>query len=133
MTKKRNWQVYAGRPNRVTIGDLRVTLNHRKVFLLNQKVFEAMGFPAAVELRYDEDTRTIGMAPKDPRNLSAFPLKGKVNNNKYKYRTVHGSPFCKQFGIDPKGTILFTNIDLDNDGTLILELNAAVPVGRGFR
>lgn len=31
------------------------------------------------------------------------------------------------------GTMLGTNIDLDNEGTLLLELNTAVAVGRGFR
>ena len=133
MGSKSRWEVYPGVPNRLDRGGPRVTLNHRKVFLLNIAAYEALGGPAAVELRYDEETRTIGLTPKDPRNLTAFPLKGKVNNKKYRYRIIHGAPFCKHFGISPKSTILFTNVDMDNDGTLLLELNTAVVVGRGFR
>jgi len=133
MEKKSRWQVYRGLPNRVDTGGPRVTLNHRKVFLLNKSAVEALGTPAKVELRYDEDTRTIGLAPMDPRILSAFPLKGKITQKKYSYRIIHAAPFCKQFGIAPRGTLLFTNIDMDNEGTLLLELNTAVAVGRGFR
>lgn len=133
MEKKSRWQVYSGTPNRRDRGGPRVTLNHRKVFLLNEEAYEILGKPAAVEMRYDEETRTIGLAPKDLRNLSAFPLKGKTNNKKYRYRIIHGSPFCKHFDINPTRTILFTNIDLDRDGSMLLELNTAVAVGRGFR
>ncbi|MFN0279069.1 MAG: hypothetical protein ACKVRN_10765 [Pyrinomonadaceae bacterium] len=131
---KGRWQSYPGMPNRVGTGDTpRVTLNHRKVFLLNRKACEALGSPPAVELLYDEDTRTIGLAPRDARTLSAFKLKGKETQKKYTYRIIHAAPFCKHFNITPRGTLLFTNIDMDNEGTLLLELNTAVAVGRGFR
>lgn len=133
MKEKSRWQVYPGAPNRKNGGGLRVTLNQRKVFLLNSVAYEAMGDPAAVELRYDENTRTIGLAPIDPRILSAFPLKAKLNKNKYNYKIIFGTPFCKHFDINPKTTILFTNVDLDDDGTLLLELTTAVAVGRGYR
>ena len=103
------------------------------MFLLNQKACEALGSAGAVEMRYDEDTRTIGLAPKDPRQSNVFELKSKVNHKKYSYRVIYAAPYCKQFGIDPRGTLLFTNIDLDNEGTLLLELNTAVTIGRGFR
>lgn len=133
MEKKSRWQVYHGRPNHVQSDGPRVTLNHRSVFLLNEKAYEALGSPAAVEFRFDEETRTIGLAPKDPRVQNAFPLKAKTNHKKYRYRTIQGTPFCKQFGITPRGTLLFTDIDMDNEGTLLLELKTAVAVGRGFR
>ncbi len=134
MEAKSRWEIYQGTPNnRKSNGEPRVTLNHRRVFLLNQAAYEALGAVAAVELRYDERTRTIGLAPRDPRIQSAFPLKGKVNNKKYNYKLIHAAPFCKHFEIKPKSTILFTNVDLDNDGTLLLELNTAVAVGRGCR
>ncbi len=133
MGAKSRWEIYPGTPNRFRRGGLRVTLNHRKVFLLNEEASRALGDPAAVELRYDGNTRTIGLAPRDPRILSAFPLKKWANHKKYTYRIIHGAPFCKHFDINPKSTILFTNVDMDNEGTLLLELNSAVAVGRGFR
>lgn len=130
---KRRWEVYPGFANRVARGGPRVTLNGRKVFLLNQAAYEVMGGPAAVELRYDGDTRTIGLTPKDPRHQNAFPIKGKPNSRKYNYHIIHAAPFCKHYGIDPRRTVLFVDIDMDDDGTLMLELSTAVAVGRGFR
>lgn len=132
--EKSRWEIYPGTPNNwISNGGPRVTLNHRKMLLLNQAAYDIMGGPAAVELRYDERTRTIGLTPKDPRILTAFPIRGKVNQKKYNYKTIHAAPFCKHFEINPKGTVLFTNVDLDNDGTLLLELTTAVAVGRGYR
>ena len=125
--------MFHGTPNRVNREGPRVTLNPRSVFLLNTSAYEMLGQPAAVELGYDEDTRTICMVAKDPRNLSSFPVKGKVNNKRYTYRVIHAAPFCRHHEISPKRTILFTNIDLDNEGFLLLELSTAVAVTRGSR
>lgn len=134
MSSKSRWQIYPGVPNQRTRGGLRITLNHRKIFLLNEDACKAIGNPAAVELRFDEDTRTIGLAPRDPRILNSFPLKDmRKKSAKYNYRIINGSAFCKHFDISPKSTILFTNVDMDTDGTLLLELTTAVAVGRGFR
>src|SRR5580765_2466467 len=131
--KERRFEMFHGTPNRADREGPRVTLNPRSVFLLNAAAYEALGQPAAVELGYDDATRTIGMVPRDPRNSSAFPVKGKVNNKRYTYRIVHAAPFCRHFEIRPKRTILFTRIDLDNEGFLLLELSTAVTVTRGFR
>ena len=127
------FEMFHGTPNRVNREGPRVTLNPRSVFLLNAAAYEALGQPAAVELGFDESTHTIGMIARDPRNLSAFPVKGKVNNKRYTYRIIHAAPFCRHFEISPKRTILFTRIDLDNEGFLLLELSTAVAVTRGFR
>ncbi len=125
--------MFHGTPNRVNRDGPRVTLNPRSVFLLNSRAYEMLGRPAAVELGYDESTRTIGLLPRDARNLSAFPIKGKINNKRYTYRVIHAAPFCRHYEIRPKRTILFTHIDLDNEGFLLLELATAVAVTRGFR
>lgn len=130
---KRRWDVYPGFPNRIDRGGPRVTLNARGVFLLNQAAYAAMDSPRAVELRYDGDTRTIGLTPKDPRHQNAFPVKGKPESKKWNYRLIHAAPFCKHYELTPRRTILFVDIDMDNDGTLTLELSTAVAVGRGFR
>ena len=133
MKKKGRWEIYSGVANRIKREGPRVTLNHRKVFLINMPAYELLGRPAAVELGYDENTRTIGLAPVDPRTLHAFPLKGKTTSKKYNYRTIHAAPFCKHHEIAPRRTMLFTEIDLDDEGTLLLELKTAVAVGRGSR
>lgn len=125
--------MFHGTPNRVNREGPRVTLNPRSVFLLNAAAYEALRQPAAVGLGYDEGTRTIGMIAMDPRNLSAFPVKGKINNKRYTYRIVHAAPFCRHYEIRPKRTILFNGVDLDNDGFLLLDLSTAIAVTRGFR
>ena len=130
---KTRWETFEGRPNQSYAGGLRVTLSPKKVLLINEAVYNALGRPAAVELRYDPETRTIGLAPKDIRHRNAFPIKGKTNDKKYRYNFIHAAPFCKHYEINPRRTILFTNIDMDNEGTLLLELNTAVAIGRGSR
>ena len=130
----RKWTVYQGGPNNGERLAVRVTLNSRGVMLLNKAAYECMGSPGAVELLFDEEEGVIGLKPKDLRHQNAFPLKSKwVDKKKYQYRLISASPFCKHFDIKPKGTILFTQPDMDNDGTLLLALESAVNVGRGSR
>ena len=131
----RKWQVYYGGPNGGERMALRITLNSRGVMLFNRRAYEAMGSPGAAEIMFDEESNTIGLKPRDIRFQNAFPFKSKTNlkDRKYSYRIISASPFCKHFDIKPKSTILFTTPDLDNDGTLLLDLNTAVSVGRGSR
>ena len=114
---------------------VRITLNSRGVLLFNNRAFEAMGSPAAAELMFDEESNMIGLRPRDIRFQNAFPFKSKKyrRDTKYSYRILSASPFCQHYDIKPKGTILFTTPDLDREGTLLLDLNTAVSVGRGSR
>ena len=117
----------------------RVTINKKKVLLMNMRAYEALGMPAAVELRFDEENRTIGMAPVDPRKEHAFPIKSRGKGRERAaastgtYRIINAAAFCKHFSIQPAGTMLFNKIDFENDGTMLLELNTATNVGRGSR
>ena len=130
----RKWTTYHGGPNQGERIRIRVTLNSRGVILLNKAAYECIGSPGAVELLFDEDEGVIGLKPKDLRHQNAFPLKYKgTSSKKYQYRIISASPFCKHFDIKPKSTILFTQPDMDNDGTLLLALDTAVNVGRGSR
>ena len=135
MNTKSRWEVYQGTANRTHRDGLRVTLSGRKILMLNKAAFDALGGPPAAELRYDESTRTIGLFPRDIRIPNAFPIRRKSGGKvkKYNYMLIHASPFCKHHEINPTRTLLFTNVDLDNDGTLLLELNTAVNIGRGLR
>lgn len=117
----------------------RVTINKKKVLLMNMRAYEMLGLPAAVELRFDEDNRTIGLIPVDPQKEYAFHIKGRgkggerMTAQKGSYRVINAAAFCKHFTIEPTGTMLFNNIDLDNEGTMLLDLNGATTVGRGSR
>ena len=136
MDSSKRWEIFLGAPNRRFSNGVRVTMNSRKVILLSKEAFEAIGSPAAVELRWDENTRTIGLSPCDIAATNAFPLRQKVINSsgkKHAYRLVHASPFCKHHGIGPDRTILFRDVDMDNDGTLLLELTTAINIGRRIK
>ena len=114
---------------------IRVTMNSRGVLLFNKRAWETFGKPAAAELMFDENENVIGLRPRDIRFQNAFPFKTSngARHKQYEYRIVHTAAFCKHFDIRPKSTILFTNPDLDTDGTLLLDLKTAVNVGRGSR
>ena len=132
----RNWKIFLGGPNGTQRRGLpRVTLSKAKVFLLNRAAFECLGRPAAVELRFDRRTGTIGLAPTDAAAANAFPLKAKGDplSRKYDYHTINAAAFCTAFHIWLKHTILFAEPTLDEEGTLLLEMSTAVVVSRGSR
>ena len=128
----KRWKRFEGRPNRITKSEPGVTLNHKGVFLLNAKAFAALDEPAAVEFVYDEDERTIGIVATDPARLNAFPVIKKETKRITSFRLINGSPFCKEFGIKVATTIRFNQVDLDNEGVLMLPLKYAVQTGRGI-
>ena len=131
----RKWTIYHGGPNGGVRMAVRITLNSRGVLLFNKRAWEAVGRPAAAELMFDEDENVIGLRPRDIRFQNAFPVKTSngARHRKYEYRILHTASFCKHFDIRPKSTILFTQPDMENDGTILLDLKTAVNVGRGSR
>lgn len=124
----KRWTEFQGSPNRMDKDAPRVTLNARGILLLNRKAFEAMQTPAAVQLLFDEQESIIGLKSADIRRQNAFPVKQK---DKHHNRIIHASPFCKHFGINIQRTVLFNEVDLDNEGVLRLELKKTTSIGRG--
>ncbi|MBK9216595.1 MAG: hypothetical protein IPM59_13560 [Chloracidobacterium sp.] len=120
---------FEGTPNRVPRNAVTVTLNHRGVLRLNPKAFEAIGAPKAVTLHYDENERIIGIKPEDIRRRNAFPLKIKDYGRN---RVVHILPFCKHWMIKIERTVLFHEIDMTNDGIMLLPLAKTIAVGNGW-
>ena len=106
----------------------RVTLNPRGVLLLNKLAYEVLDTPPAVKLLFDERNNRIGLKPVDPRRTNAFPVKQK---DKWQNYQISISPLCKHYAINVSRTILFNDIDLDDDGVLTLELGKTTIVGRG--
>jgi len=129
-TKKmsRKWLDFEGAPNRSSADKLRVTLNNKGVILLNDKAYQALDTPAAVTLHYDEYERIIGLKPVDARHRNSFPLRHK---EKKRYRIIYASPFCRHFRIKVDRTVLFNDVDLDNDGIMTLSLRTATTISRG--
>ncbi len=125
---RKTFMEFIGRPNRLHTDRPRVTLSHRGVIVLNGKAHEAMEAPAAVTLHYDEDERIIALKPADLGRPNAFPLKPKGD---FKYRMINASPFCKHFRIRVERTVLFNEVDVDNDGVMMLEMRNTTSIARG--
>lgn len=124
------WTEFQGRPNGTDRGRPRVTLSNRNVLYMNVAAYEAFGMPAAVKLSYEEDRRIIGLKPEDPSRTNAFPVK---QNDKWHNRRIHLQPFCVNFGIDIRRTVMFNEIDIDREGMMRLELNRTVTIGKSER
>jgi hypothetical protein len=120
---------FEGRPNGAARGDVRVTLNHKKVFVLNAKAVEVLGHPPSVKLYFDEARKIVGIKPGDPTHRNSFKLKSFVSGH---HRSITAAPFCTHFGIKVDSTVLFQVIDMEGD-MLTLDITKTVRVGRGSR
>jgi hypothetical protein len=117
-------------PNGADKQRVRVTLNSRGVLLMNGKAFEAMKSPAAVTLFFDEVNKIIALKPAQSERKNAFAVKAK---DKWANRTVHTRPFCKHLNITVERTILFNEVDIDNQGVMNLDLTKTTMIGRSRR
>ena len=105
----------------------RVTLDNRGVLYLNKLAFEALGSPAAVKLFYEEHELVIALKPGDVRHKNAFAVK---LHSPGSTRRINTQPFCKHHKIRVERTVLFNDIEIDNDGTMLLWLNNTTHIGR---
>jgi hypothetical protein len=121
----RKWTEYESGPRTVMRDRVHVTLNPRGVILLNGKAYEMIGSPEAVVLLYDERYSVIGLNPATGNIRNAFPLAQKGNHS---HRLIYGSGFCRRFGLNHKKTIVFKNVEVDQDGILQLDLHKATEV-----
>ena len=128
----RNWTIFEGKPHGADRDKPRVTINHKRVILLNGPAFEAIGRPKAVELCFDRKYGIIGLRPlKDPQDTkNAFPLKPKRPGS---YWTITAAAFCTHFNIRIEGTQVFTEPTLDHTGILELDLAKTQKTVRGGR
>jgi hypothetical protein len=123
------WEKFNGRPFVPRITEPRVTMGKRGVIYLNDKAYDALKRPAAVELMLDGNQRLIGLKPIDARRTNAFP----VRNHRGAYKRIHAAAFCQHFRIKPTSTLLFQNVDIDDQGVMSLDLTTTVTVTRGAR
>lgn len=128
----RKWTTFEGRQySKTKSREPRVTLGAMSTFYLNGVAYEAMGRPTAVEMLFEGNENVIGLKPTDPAKRNAFRLRlhGKGN-----YWRLAASAFCKHFRIKAGvPTVMFEDVDLDDNGVLMLDLNKMIRVGRGSR
>lgn len=124
---KMKFEEFKGGPNRMRRDDARVTLDERGRLLMNRQAFEAFGSPGAVKLFYEENERVIALKPSEVRHNNAFRVKPKGPGHT---RIIHIQPFCKHWKIRVECTVLFNEIDINNEGTMLLSLKNTTRIGR---
>ena len=120
---------FEGRQNAAKRDEIKVTLNKRRVFVLNPKAQAMLGHPEAVKLFFDEGRKVIGMKAADPSLPNAFRLR-QVSMSRH--RTTTAASFCAHYGIQVDGTVKFLNPEMDGD-MLTLDITKVVNVTRGVR
>lgn len=128
--KDRKWDIYAGSPNGKKREQARVTISVNRSILMNDHAFRAFGSPSAVQLMFDGDRRLIGMRPCDPQKKNAFPVKLALQG---RHHIVYAGGFLTHINLKTDRTILFDEIDIDPDGTVVLDLSKTIYVTRGSR
>jgi hypothetical protein len=77
-----------------------VTLQRRGLISLNRGAYEALGAPAAVELLYNRDRRTIAIRPADPTSPRAYALRQQGGEGGSKTYLIAGAAFTAHYQID---------------------------------
>ncbi len=126
-----HWTKFPGRPHgRFRRDGVRVTMDPRGVIYMNDKAWDLLGRPAAVEMMFDKGRRTIGLIPADPDLPEAFPVKPKKGT---RGKIISASAFCTHFLIKTMRTALFNEVEVDADGIMSLSLDTISAVTRGAR
>lgn len=90
---------------------------------LNDKAYELLGSPKAVQLYYDRESRRIGIKATDDNDPHGFPIRQSGESS----MTVTARSFYMYYGIDVQVTAKF-RVEME-DGMLVFELGAE-PVAR---
>ena len=107
--------------------DLHVTLSRKGEILVGARACERFGNPEAVVFLFDKLNSKIGLLPAHKRVENAYPLT--VKNVKYKHRVIHASRFCRNYGIKTDRRIAFTDVSINEEGIMVLDLKTTTAIG----
>lgn len=99
-----------------------VTLSPKGDFHFSRRTFERMGEPAAVRIFFDPAQGRFGLKPVAVGARNAFRV---CRYGRRGGRRVFAGAVLKECDINLQQTIQFYDVDLDNDGLLILDLRSA--------
>ncbi len=108
---------------------IRVSLNGRGHFLLNQKAVDELGSPEAVVLLFDRTDRFIGIKASTPDIEHSYELKRQGSSQNY---LIRAKSFCSYYAISVGDTIVFNDAQLE-DGMIVLDLGNTTEVVRRAR
>ncbi len=127
MSLERKWEKFRGGPA-ARLGNAlepRITINSKGLIYFNGWAYKMFGSPKAVALYYSREDDSIAIEPAYPRFSENFLVVKKQMG-----WAVHGSTFCRHYGIRIPTTERFLRPDLTNEGQLILNLRETVTVGQ---
>lgn len=125
---KLRWEEFTQKSNYRT-EMMRVSLNARGHFLLNQKAVSELGEPEALILLFERSSRLIGMKPSQSDVEHAYELKRQGATQNYLLRA---KSFCSYYGINVGDSIVFNDVRIEN-GMAVLKLDNVTEVVRRAR
>jgi hypothetical protein len=120
----RQFEVFTGRFKPTSDKAMRVTLNTRGVFSLNDATYTALGKPGHVELLYDRASRVIGMRPVVEGTKHAYPVRTQKNAKSY---LVGATAFYHAYELHVKEGLMVFDPAVE-EGILILEQDKATAI-----
>jgi hypothetical protein len=118
------WEVFTQRSSRSSSA-LRVSINKRSIFSLNQKAFEALKEPTFVELLFSKPDKLIGIRPLPTKIKHAYQLKKQGKSNSY---IIRAGDFFGFNRMTPKASGVFDDAKVDETGVLILNAMKLTPI-----
>lgn len=120
---------FTGKPYGSGKNEIRVTLNHRGVLVLNPRAQELLKNPGFVKFYFDEPRRLIGMRRAEGSHANAFPVKGRKT---IRHKVITAAAFCDHFKIHVDHTTMFLSARMEGD-MLTLDMTKTATVSRGAR
>jgi len=115
---EQQWEEFTQKAN-YRAEKLRISLNSRGQFMLNQKAVDSLGSPEAVVFLYDRTSRNIGIKPSRPEVEHSYELKKQGNSQSY---SIRAKSFCSYYDIDIGDTVVFNEVEVEDD-LIVLNLN----------
>lgn len=108
---------------------LRISLNGRGHFLLNQKAVTELGEPSAIILLFERSGRLIGLKPSEADVEHSYELRRHGSSQNY---SLKAKAFCDYYGINVGDSVVFNSIRVEN-GMIVLDLNRVTEIVRRAR
>ncbi len=125
---EKQWEEFTQKST-VKADTIRVSLNARGNFALNQKAVDLLGNPEAIVLMYDRVNRLIGLKTSSADVNHAYQLKRQGTSQSYFLRA---KSFCNFYGIDIADTVVFNDAKLE-DGMIVLQIGNVTEAARRSR
>jgi len=107
-------------------------MNLKGEIVINRVTYELLGSPKAIQLLYDRTNNRIGLKPCALATRNAYPIavSGKCGGKK-----IRAYRLAAEHRIDLPYTVQFSDAEIDEDGTLVLDLRTAKesPRAAGYR